>query len=108
MKIGLFFPLKTLATSDARRPNVCPVASTTYQSLVMVDGLAIKLFMSSSPPVYSLKINGSDMTSWLSGPSIISILLSQVYDKMHLGAFEITFYMHTTILYYITLFRVCQ
>ena len=60
------------------------------------------------PPVYSLKINGSDMTSWLSGPSIISILLSQVYDKMHLGAFEITFYMHTTISYYITLFRVCQ
>ena len=48
------------------------------------------------------------MTSWLSGPSIISILLSQVYDKMHLGAFEITFYMHTTISYYITLFSVCQ
>lgn len=48
------------------------------------------------------------MTSWLSGPSIISILLTQVYDKMHLGAFEITFYMHTTISYYITLFSVCQ
>ena len=48
------------------------------------------------------------MTSWLSGPSIISILLTQVYDKMYLGAFEITFYMHTTISYYITLFSVCQ
>ena len=51
VKVGLFYPLKTLATSDAKRPNVYPVASTTYQSLVMVDGLAIKLFMSLSPPV---------------------------------------------------------
>ena len=57
MKIGLFFPLKTLATSDARRPNVCPVASTTYQSLVMVDGLAIKLFMSRSHNFISLSGN---------------------------------------------------
>ena len=35
---GLFFPLKTLATSAARRPSVCPSASTTYHFLSILSG----------------------------------------------------------------------
>ena len=38
---GLFFPLKTLATPDARRPRVHPSASTTYHFLSILSGLAI-------------------------------------------------------------------
>ena len=43
--MGLFLPLRTAATSDARRPNVYAEASTTYHFLSMVDGLAIKVFI---------------------------------------------------------------
>ena len=49
VKIGLFFPLNTLATSDAQRPNVIPSASTTYHFLSMVAGLAIKVFIDIPP-----------------------------------------------------------
>ena len=49
VKIGLFFPLNTLATSDAKRPNVLPSASTTYHFLSMVAGLAINVFMGFPP-----------------------------------------------------------
>ena len=49
VKIGLFFPLNTLATSDAQRPNVIPSASTTYHFLSMVAGLAIKVFIDLPP-----------------------------------------------------------
>jgi hypothetical protein len=48
--VGLFLPLKILAISDDKRPNVCPVASTTYHFLSMFDGLAIKLFIVVIPP----------------------------------------------------------
>ena len=49
VKIALFFPLKIFATSDAKRPNVYPVASTTYHFLSIVDGLAIKVFIGLPP-----------------------------------------------------------
>ena len=49
VKIGLFFPLNTLATSAAQRPNVIPSASTTYHFLPMVAGLAIKVFIDIPP-----------------------------------------------------------
>lgn len=42
--------LSTFATSEARRPNVYPVASTTYHFLSTFAGLAMKLFIG-VPPV---------------------------------------------------------
>ena len=49
VKIALFLPLNTFATSDAKRPNVHPSASTTYHYLSIVSGLAIKLFIGLPP-----------------------------------------------------------
>ena len=43
--MGLFLPLKTLATSEAKRPSVIFVASTTYHFLSIVAGLTIAVFM---------------------------------------------------------------
>ena len=42
-----------LAISDDKRPKVCPVASTTYHFLSIVDGLAIKLFIVVPPKLFS-------------------------------------------------------
>ena len=42
--MGLFLPLRTAATSDARRPNVYAEASTTYHFLSMVDWASHKSF----------------------------------------------------------------
>ena len=47
--IALFFPRNTFATSEERRPNVHPVASTTYHYLSIVDGLAINVFIGFPP-----------------------------------------------------------
>ena len=52
VNVGLFFHVKMLAISGDKRPNECPVASTTYHFLSMFDGLAIKLFI----VVFLLKI----------------------------------------------------
>ena len=49
--VGLFFPLKTFAISDDKRPNVYPVASTTYHFLSIVAGLAMNLFIGLPPMI---------------------------------------------------------
>ncbi len=43
VKIALFLPLKILAISEDKRPNVYPVASTTYHYLSTLSGLAMNV-----------------------------------------------------------------
>ena len=53
---GLFLPLNTLAISDDKRPNVYPVASTTYHFLSIVYGLAIYVFIGLPPEIFFILI----------------------------------------------------
>ena len=53
VKVGLFFPRSTLATTAERRPSGTSVASTTYHLRSTWPGLAINVVLFMISPIYS-------------------------------------------------------